>query len=74
MENEQQEGCKAKYEGEPTFTLVGRDRTAVIAIGTWIEQATVAGVNREKIEDAKTKLIRFVQWQSENPDKVKVPD
>lgn len=66
--------CKAKYEGEPTFTLVGRDKLALHAIKRWMEAAADEGVNAAKIDKSIEDYNKFVQWQMDNPDKVKLPD
>jgi len=74
-------GCRAKYEGEPTFTLVGRDKLATWTISHWLYLAEQEGVerpgqriDRTKFEDAYQVLEWFRRWQADNPDKVKLPD
>jgi len=75
------ESCQAKYEGEPTFTLVGRDRLSTKVLSHWLYLAEQAGVtepgprmNSEKFDDACRVLDAFREWQMQNPDKVKLPD
>lgn len=71
--------CQAKYPGEPTFTLVGRDQLSPGAIEQWIIDAKKANliadrVPAAKIEDATDKLKVFLRWQTSNQDKVKYPN
>lgn len=74
--------CKPKYEGEPSFTVVGRDKLAIETISHWLYLAEQQGVevpgekrmDTAKFDDAVDVLEKFKQWQTDNPDKVKLPD
>lgn len=59
---------------EPTFTVLGRDQLAQATVVHWIERARVAGVPEEKINRALQRYEEIVNFQSEHPDRVKVPD
>ena len=66
--------CVAKYPGEPTFTVVGRDKLAPKIVAGWINLAWEHRVPADKVIDAQEKLRLFEKWQHDNPDKVKLPD
>lgn len=59
---------------EPVFEVLGRDQLAQGSVVDWIRRARVAQVPEEKIRRAMQRYQEIVDWQSENPDRVKVPD
>lgn len=65
---------KANQNDEPTFTLRAQDELAPYAILEWIRRATNAGVNAEKLVDARNDYKAFIEWQNKHPDSVKKPD
>jgi hypothetical protein len=61
-------------EDEPVFVLRGADRLSPRVIRYWIDRAKMRGVSEEKIEEVRELLTELEKWQTENPDKVKLPD
>lgn len=61
-------------EDEPVFVLRAQDRAAPVTVAGWAILAQYAGSPREKYRGATDQADAMVQWQKENPDKVKVPD
>lgn len=59
---------------EPSFTVLGRDQLAQAVVRFWIERAEAAGVSDAKIERARQRHQEIVEWQSDHPERVKVPD
>lgn len=59
---------------EPVFVLRGQDQAAPATIQAYHENAGFNGAGREHLDGSLQAGIEFVQWQSANPDKVKVPD
>lgn len=56
------------------FRIQPYDLLAVETINFWIDRATQMGVSPEKIEKADAHLRAVIEYQSKNPDKVKLPD
>lgn len=59
---------------EPVFTVLGRDQLAQATVMFWISRAMAAGVSEEKIARARRRYDEIVEFQSDHPDRVKVPD
>lgn len=59
---------------EPSFTVLGRDQLAQATVVHWIERAVAAQVPEDKIRRAQQRWQEIIDWQSDNPDKVKTPD
>ena len=70
--------CKESWkripEDEPTFILAARDKLAPVAIRFWISMAADQGVNADKIRRATEHLDWIERFQSEHPERVKLPD
>lgn len=64
------EDCKAKTPGEPTFTLVGRDRCAPDTIRAWALLAAKAGAPPAKIGKALADAEEFEAWQQAHGSKI----
>lgn len=75
MATKRDDPCRDRVaDDEPIFTLRAQDRFSWETVQHWIRVARVHGVNKEKIEDALLVAGQIAAWQSEHPDKVKVPD
>ena len=61
-------------EDEPVFTLAGRDQLAVETVEFWIEKAKQKGVNENKIARAIRHRDWLVEFQTNNPERTKLPD
>lgn len=71
-----QEELDANFESadEPYFRVMGRDQLAQGTVLGWIERARRAQVSQEKIDKAWSRYNEIINFQSEHPDRVKVPD
>jgi hypothetical protein len=68
------EGCLGKSaDDEPVFVLVARDVFATSAVDDWIRAAERAGVNTDKLEDARRVRVAMRAWRLAH-DGGKVPD
>lgn len=65
---------KPENRGEPVFLLLARDKTGPDTIMKWLCNAEAVGVSAGKLERARQHLDAFIEWQRENPGRVKVPD
>lgn len=63
-----------REDEEPSFTVLGRDQLAQAVVRFWIERAETAGVAESKIARARERYDEIVAWQSDHPERVKVPD
>lgn len=61
-----------KRGAEPIFTIRAQDALAVPAIKKYIEECHDHG-RVEQAEIAETSLHRFIAWQQENDEHVKMP-
>ncbi len=72
------ECCKKTWEkipeDEPVFILRGKDLLSGIVVEEWIRLAERWKVNDDKLRRAKEHLRDIKEFQSENPDRCKVPD
>ena len=59
---------------EPVFEVLGRDQLAQATVVHWIERAVAAGSPEAKIERARQRYNEIVNFQSEHPERIKVPD
>ncbi len=55
---------------EPTFTIRARDSLGPEIVREWIFRAKVAGVNQEKIDDARRIANEMEDWQLTNGRKI----
>ena len=59
----------------PVFVLTGTDQCALAALRAYAEEARRLGCNLDFIEDLEGHVIPdFYTFQSEEPEKVKLPD
>ncbi|MBE6280598.1 MAG: hypothetical protein E7095_00830 [Bacteroides sp.] len=59
----------------PVFVLTGTDQCALAALRAYAEEARRLGCNLDFIEDLEGNVIPdFYTFQSEEPEKVKLPD
>lgn len=61
-------------EGEPVFSVLARDEFYQATVLFWMGRAKAAGVNPEKIARASKRYREGIEWQSDNPNRVKRPD
>lgn len=61
-------------DDEPLFILRASDRTAIHVVNTWITIAEFADIPKKKINDAIRLRDMMLNWQSINPQKLKMPD
>lgn len=61
-------------EDEPIFVLRAQDKAASRAIRAWIDAAASLGADKDKVAGVRCTLFAFVEWQTANPTRVKVPD
>ena len=60
---------RAVSRGQPTFTLVGQDRTAPRIIRQWAKRAAKHGAPAEKIGTAMLDAAAFEKWQQDHGSK-----
>ena len=58
----------------PIFPVMGRDHLAQAVVTFWVERAVAAGVPEGKVERARRRLQEIIAFQSDHPERVKVPD
>lgn len=58
----------------PAFVVYAMDRLSQASVAYWIDRAVAAGVPQEKIDSAWKRYHEIINFQSDNPDKVKLPD
>lgn len=59
----------------PVFVLTGTDRCAQAALRAYAEEARRLGCNQDFIADLESNVIPdFKDFQSQEPEKVKLPD
>lgn len=61
---------RAIQRGQPTFTLVGQDRTAPAIIRTWALEAARNGAPAEKVGQALIDSVTFEAWQLVHGSKI----
>ncbi len=61
-------------DDEEIFILVAHDRVAAETVLDWIDRALHARAKIDKIMKARQVAERMVMWQSQNRERVKVPD
>lgn len=66
------EVCEHMLDGEPVFLIRAQDSLSVKAIQDYLDTARRHGA--KNTGRSTEKLERFVKWQKENPNKVKLPD
>jgi len=70
--------CKDKWptipDDEPVFVIRGKDLLAINVVNFWIEEATLAGVNKEKIEAVEKHFAAIRDFQEQHPERCKIPD
>lgn len=59
---------------EPVFVIRGRDIVAEHAIYSYAELAEKAGADGTFVQSVRHAAASISMWQSQHPDKVKVPD
>lgn len=66
------EVCECMLDGEPVFLIRAQDKLAVEVISTYLETARQEKArNLGRVRDV---LAKVVMWQSQNANKVKIPD
>jgi hypothetical protein len=58
----------------PVFTLLGKDKIALVAMDAWIAAAKVVGVNEDKMLRVLEHRNAIVQFQQKYPERCKIPD
>jgi hypothetical protein len=61
-------------EDEPIFVLRAQDKLSTRIVARYRNDAATADLPVEFIDDLDTTLNSFSDWQTENADKVKLPD
>jgi len=61
-------------DDEPVFLLCGRDVLAPDLVDEWAYRASCRGVRQAKTTDASVDAAAMRKWQTDHPDRVKVPD
>lgn len=61
------------HEGEPYFFLRAQDKCALKAVGEYAKTLHNVG-NLEGAKECRVHILRMMQWQAENPEKIKMPD
>ena len=61
-------------EDEPIFVLRAQDALVQPTINAWLKIAEHNKVNLEKIKAVKHDYEMALEWQRNNPTKVKIPD
>jgi len=69
----QASGC-VPAEDEPSFTILARDQFAQAVVAFWISRAEAAGSPEAKIDRARQRYQEIIEFQSDHPERVKVPD
>lgn len=59
---------------EPQFVIRGQDAAARVTIDDYIINSKIVGASVRHMASAKDARELLKTWQSQNPDKVKVPD
>jgi hypothetical protein len=70
--------CKDKWptipDDEPVFVIRGKDLLAIETVERWIDLAKEAGVNDEKMAAVGQHYIAIFNFQTEHPERCKIPD
>lgn len=70
--------CKETWnripDDEPVFILRGKDLLAKKVIGEWLVDAHINGVNEDKMKRAREHYDDIERFQTEHPDRCKIPD
>lgn len=57
-------------EDEPLFVLRAKDKSAPGIVRVWVAAAELAGVSREKVDEALDLANQMERWAAENGSKV----
>lgn len=72
------ECCKTFFasipDDEPVFTIAARDLTGADTVRDWIARCEKLGVNSDKLERSRQHLADIERFQSEHPERCKIPD
>lgn len=64
--------CESLLDGEPVFIIRAQDKAAIAALSAYLEATkTEGGSNTSRTWDARQK---FIDWQRDNPKRVKAAD
>jgi hypothetical protein len=70
--------CKDKWptipDDEPVFVLRGKDLLVVPVVEAWMNAATGAGVNANKMEAVRQHYLAIEEFQRLHPERCKIPD
>jgi hypothetical protein len=70
--------CKDKWpqipDDEPVFILRGKDLLVLPIVHAWMEAATGAGVNDNKMEAVGQHYAAIQEFQRAHPERCKIPD
>ena len=61
-------------DDEPLFVLRATDPATPNAVRAWAAEARLVGHRSEKCDHAMDYADEIEEWQSANPDRMKVPD
>lgn len=59
---------------EPVCLVRGQDQFAAATVDAWANLAEAGGADPAMVEAGRRHAERIREWQSNNPDNVKVPD
>ena len=74
MKDQHQVLHKCLTEDVPAFVLTGKDVCAIATLKTYLQTAIEKGCSDEFVNYMVLVLREFERFQSEDPQKVKIPD
>lgn len=66
--------CDEKAKTMPHFTLLAKDKLAMLCVQKWIHLAREFDVPKDKLDEAEAVYHGMLKWQLTNPSLCKMPD
>jgi hypothetical protein len=74
MSTKSNDRCLAKVDDdEPIFVLRAQDATAPSRVLDWINGAR-STLSEDHLQEALGAVVAMIEWQSQHPERVKLPD
>lgn len=68
------DACDEKAKTMPHFTMLAKDKLALICVDKWIQLAKSFDVPQAKLDEAEAVRNAMLKWQVDNAELCKIPD